>query len=153
MYLPLLILPALAATLAANCVHTIPADLRDDVLRHDASGKAPLTVAKMTAARGAGSACRDGCNDGNIICWKVYDPNNPYPNQSPVRVYSQVWSPHSECVFAFGSATCTNPGDVLCNTVYDYNTSDLNCSSPPKMVDHTWTASCALIVPPSGPGN
>ena len=48
---PLLILPALAASLALSAAKTLPADLRQD-----AKGKTPLTVAKMAVARGAGSS-------------------------------------------------------------------------------------------------
>ena len=74
---PLLILPALAALMVASAAKTLPADLR-----HDAPGKAPLTVAKMAAARGAGSTCRVGCNEPNTACQAEYS----HPMHGPSTV-------------------------------------------------------------------
>lgn len=135
---PLLILPALAATMALSAAKTLPPDLRQD-----AKGKAPLTVAKMAAARGAGSACRNGCSEPNRTCVPQFGPDPGTGDPGPVMGYfSQVWSPHKECGPAiFG--TCVNKGDVLCNTVYQYGPGGCNGSVTPII---TKTSSCDLPV-------
>ena len=136
---PLLILPALAATLALSATKTLPAELR-----HDAKGKTPLTIAKMAVARGAGSTCRIGCNEPNTDCQVEYFVQEPLPPDTVQRVWGQDWSPHPECGFSMGSDTCSSKKDVLCNVVYEYPVTAPTCQAPATSITRTYTSLCPI---------
>ena len=143
---PPLILSALLGTLALSAAKTLPADLR-----HDAKGKAPLTVTKMAAARGAGSTCRLGCNEPDKACYHV---EGAYQDPDPTRPHisaKQTWNPHMECGYAWGSDTCSPLDDVECNTVFNYvyTGPDGVCPGPPSGAVVTTSSTC--LIPESVP--
>ncbi len=143
---PLLILPALLGTLVLSAAKTLPTDLR-----HDATGKAPLTVARMASVRGAGSVCETGCNEPNVSCHWTGGSPYPYPENEPGNIstwQSQMWYPHFECHFAWTTSTCTAGQDSLCNIVYTYIAHG-PCASDPA-TDYTTSSTCVLSSTPRG---
>ena len=140
---PILILPALLGALAVSAAKTLPPELLKESLHHDTADKAPLNVASMAAARGAGSTCRLGCNESNVACEPSY-PGNPYAGY-----YGIDYNPHMECAYAFGSDTCIAGPDELCYSQYKF----VNCNSPARQANYAYTSTCGVSNPgpPSTP--
>lgn len=115
------------------------------------AGGRELSQRELSGIGGTGSTCRYGCNEPNIACTVEYVIINGIPVVT--RVFKQIWYPHWECAWSWGSDTCVPlnpPGDVACNEVRTYSINDLDCSGS---YSSDWTtSSICSYAPPPGPG-
>jgi len=141
------------ATLIASGVASAPKGGSFDKL----TGQA-LRLTDLSSVRGAGSTCRLGCNEcagSGYVCgcqevghYQLYGSEEIWITDYYTQ---QVWYPHLECGFAWGSDTCGVGPDVPCNKIFRHSGS--SCGGTGTVIDHTDTSSCILSNPNDPPDN